>query len=220
MRTVALRAILLVACATLAVPSVAEASSRRRTRRGANPAAPSGPPRSDETVQRILADTPAGGTAYLPAGTYRTSVVVDRPMRIVASIFGTTLDADGLGRPAIEVMPGVADVSIEGVRLVRAQGDGLLARGGNDRLLLSRVAVVGCQGDGARIVASDGVVLDRCSFDLNGGDGLDVAGRGTKASRLSFLGGRAAAVVLRGEDVALVDSLFVGGPAGVVSWAS
>ena len=95
-------------------------------------------------------------------------------------------------------------------------GGGMLARGGNDRLLLSRVAVVGCQGDGARIAASDGVVLDRCSFDLNGGDGLDVAGRGTKASRLSFRDGRAAAAVLRGEDATLVDSLFVGGPQGVV----
>ena len=216
MRSVLLPALVLATLCGSLLPTSAEAGSRRRVRRGANPpVAPAGL-RSDELVQRVLADTPTGGTAYLPLGAFRTAIVIDRPMRLVGSPAGTTLDAGTLGRPVIEILAGVSDVSIEGVRLERSQLDGLVARGNNDRLVLSRVVFAGHASNGARVAASDGVVVDRCSFEGNAADGLDLAGRNARISRCTFKDGRGAAAVLRGENASLTNCTVDGGAVGIV----
>jgi hypothetical protein len=171
---------------------------------------------SDDAVAALLAQAPAGGTVLLPRGTFRSAIVVDRPLRLVGHPAGTTIDADGLGRPAIDVLAGVADVTIEGLRLQRADGDGLVARGGNDRLALSRVAVSACDGVGVRVLASAGVTIDRSTVELNAGGGLDLEGVGTKATRLFVRQNGGVGLALRGKDGLVTDSSLQGGAVGLL----
>ena len=218
MRSVLVRVgFIALAAAAGFVPATAEASSRRRVRRGAPiPAGSSAPAMADDLVTSLLAQTPSGGTLLLPRGTYRSAIVVDRPMRIVGHPAGTTLDADDLGRPAIEVLTGVADVTIEGLRLQRADVEGLVARGGNDRLTLSRVAVSACGGVGVRVLSSAAVTIDRTTLESNAGGGLDLEGTSAKASRLSVNRNGGVGVTLRGKDGLLTDSALQGGAIGIV----
>jgi hypothetical protein len=214
------RPIVLTALAlTLAValPSAAEAGSRRRVRPfgSGGSATTSTPVRSDEAIQAALAKTPAGGVCVLPAGAWRSAIVVDRPLSIVGSGSGTTLDATGLGRPAIEILAGVTDVTIDGLRLVGAGSDGLAARGGNDRLTIRRTTIVGCAGFGARIEASATVVLERSTFDGNAAGGLDLVAVGGRASALAFRANRGAAASIGGKDVELVDARIESGVEGL-----
>ena len=217
MRSVLVRVgLIALAAAAGFTPSTAEASNRRRVRRGAPvPAGSSTPAMADDVLASLLAQAPAGGTVLLPRGTYRSAIVIDRPLRLVGNPAGTTIDADGLGRPAIEVLAGVADVTIEGLRLQRADGDGLVARGGNDRLTLSRVAVSACDGVGVRVVASASVTIDRSTVELNAGGGLDLEGVGAKATRLFVRQNGAAGVTLRGQDGLVTDTSLQGGPIGI-----
>jgi hypothetical protein len=200
----------------VAVSQTAEAAGRRRGgRRGAPNQAPSGNVRSDESVSAVIDRTPSGGTAVLPAGIYRTSIVIDRPMTIVGSTQGTVLDATGRGRPVIEVLAGVQGVVLEDLHLASSGVDGLLAGGGNDGLTLRRVTISGSAALGARIQASAGVVLDRCSFQGNAGGGLDADGAGLQGSRLSFRANGGVAATLRGKGARLGDSAFDGAAVGI-----
>jgi len=200
--------------AALALPSIAEAGARRRIRVVGAPAAPSAPVKSDEAVTEILRRTPRGGIAQLPAGAFRTAVVIDRPMTLVASPAGTTFDATGLSRPGIEVLAGVTDVVIDGVRIVGAT-DGLVADGGNDRLAIRRVVALGCAGRGARVASSADVTIDRATFDGNGTGGLDLIAEGARLTGLSFHANGGAAATLAGRDVELADGVLEGGAEGV-----
>jgi hypothetical protein len=210
-------ALVALAVAAAFAPAVAEGAGRRRVRRGAPVATnqPAAPAMSDDVISMILSQTPSGGTAVLPRGTYRSAIVVDRPMRIVGSPGGTTIDADGLGRPALEVLQGVADVTIENVRFSRADGDGVVARGGNDRLLLMRVVVSNSGGAGLRVASSDGVIVDRSTFEANGGGGLDLEGERAKATRLYVRLNAATGVTLRGRDGLVSDCAVQGGTVGI-----
>src|SRR5688500_10165262 len=134
--------VLLVALAAL--PAVAEASGRRRTRPGLPAVTGAATPKSDEAVQAALDSTPAGGIVRLPYGVYRTAIVVDRPLTLVAHPRGTTLDSRSLGRPAIEVLEGVAGVVVDGVRIAGSDVDGIHAHDGADRLRVVRGYVERC----------------------------------------------------------------------------
>ena len=218
MRTVLIRsALVALAVAAAFAPSVAEGAGRRRVRRGAPVASnpPSTPAMADDVVTMLLSRTPAGGTVVLPRGTYRSAIVVDRPMRIVGSPGGTTIDADGLGLPALEVLAGVTDVTVENMRFARADGDGVVARGGNDRLALMRVVVSNSGGVGARVVASDGVVVDRSTFESNAGGGLSLEGEGAKATRLYFRLNGATGVAIGGKDGLVSECWVQGGAVGI-----
>ncbi len=198
----------------LSLPGLAEAG-RGRVRGAPAAPAPSGRLLSDEAVQAAVAATPAGGTAHLPAGLFRSALVVDRPMTLVGAPRGTTLDAGGLGQPAIRVLAGVTDVSIVGVRVQNATAEGILAEGGNDGLQVRGVTAAGCGGDGVRLLGGADVVVDRCAFDANGGAGLDSTGLRLLASRLLVRGNAGAGVVLRGERARVIESKFQGGAEGV-----
>lgn len=198
------------------VPTGAEAGGRRRVRPVGIGSAASGLVRSDDALRVLLAATPQGGTLRLPAGTYRTSLVIDRPMVIVGAAGGTTLDAADLGRPAIEILPGVRDVAIEAVRVFGATGDGILAGAGCDRLRLVRVAAHGCGGAGVHVLASDDVTIETSSFDENGGPGLDLDGARARVARCAFGGNGIAAARVRGEDASLRECAFTGGTDGVL----
>ena len=214
-RSLALTSMLALA-ALLVAPAVEAGSRRMRTRRGAERRGSFVAAASDESVQAILAATPAGGVARLPAGRYRTTIVIDRPVMLVGSPLGTWIDAAGLPGPAIRIAVGVEDVAIDSLRVASASAEGLLAEGGNHRLALRRSQFADCASDGVRIVASDEVAVDRCTFEGNRGNGLDAEGRGLVAFRLLARRNAGAGVVLRGEDGRLSDSGFQDGAEGVV----
>jgi hypothetical protein len=203
--------------ATVALPSLAEAGSRRRTFRGAAPVGNSAISalRSDDAVLAALAAAPAGGTVRLPLGAFRAAIVIDRPLTVLADPRGTTLDAAGLGRPAITILAGVPDVTIDGVRLVAADRDGLVAGAGCDRLRVLRSTVERCAGDGLHVDLSTGVRVEACVFDRNGGDGLDLTAIDATVVACTFRANGGAAARLAGRDVALTDGTSQGGAEGI-----
>ncbi len=203
--------------AAAVVPSLAEAGSRRWVRPFGNGASakPTVGVKSDDAVQQVIRSTPAGGVAILPFGSFRAAIVIDRPMTILAAREGTTFDATGLNLPAIEILAGVTDVTIDGLRLVGAGSEGLVARGGNDRLALRRLTVVASTGVGIRILSSADVVLERISLEGNLGGGLDLVATRARLSGVSFRANGGTAATLGGVDVELLDSAFEGGAEGV-----
>jgi hypothetical protein len=205
--------VLVAVLAVAAVPALAEAGSRRRTRRGVAPVTTATAPKSDEAVQAAIASTPTGGVAWLPYGVYRTAIVIDRPMTVVSDRRGTTLDAAGLGRPAIEVR--VAGVTIDGVRVTASSVDGIVAGEAADRVRLVRCVVEACAGDGIRIGAAASVTVDSCVLDRNGGDGVDISARGGVVERSTFRENVGAGVRVGGEDVRVSDCTFLGGAEGI-----
>lgn len=198
-------------------PSLAEAGARRWVRPVGNGGAskPVAGVKSDDAVQQVIRSTPAGGVAILPLGAFRAAVVIDRPMTLLAAREGTTFDATGLNLPAIEILPGVTDVTIDGLRLVGAGAEGLVARGGNDRLALRRLTVAASTGVGVRILSSADVVLERVSLEGNLGGGLDLVATRARLSGVSFRANGGTAAVLGGLDVELLDSAFEGGAEGI-----
>lgn len=217
LRRPSLIALLTLAAFTVA-PTVAEAGSARRTRRPA-PIANGGTIsslKSDESVQAALAATPAGGTLRLPFGAFRTALVIDRPMTVVADPRGTRLDAKGLGRAAIEVRPGVVGVAVHGVVVSASDMDGMTVGAGCDGLRVSRSTFERCLGDGLNVARSADVRVEGCVFDRNGGDGLDLDAVGGVVTGCTFRENGGAAVRLAGEDVALTTSSSNGGAEGVV----
>lgn len=204
--------------AVVAVPSIAEAGARRRVRVGGRAPSVAGlgtqAVKSDEQIQQIIRSTPTGGVAQLPAGAFRTAVVIDRPMTLVAAPAGTTFDASTLGLPGIEILAGVADVAIEGVRIVGAT-DGIAARGGNDRLALRRVTVAASSNVGARIATSADVSLADVAFDGNVGGGLDLTATRARLTGLAFRANGGASARLAGQDVELTDGVFDAADEGV-----
>ena len=200
----------------LAAPVRAEAGGRRPVRPVGIAATPTGLVRSDDAVRVLLEATPAGGTLRLPAGAFRTSLVIDRPMTIVGAAAGTTLDATGRGRAALEIVAGVRDVSIEGVRIVGATGDGLFAAGANGGLRLVRVAVSGSGAAGVRVLSSDDVTLETCTFAQNGATGVDLDGARARVMRCAFLDNGVAGARLRGPDALVRECSFDGGADGLL----
>jgi hypothetical protein len=207
-------AVLLLGTA-LAVPAVAEAGPRTRARRGPGGGVAAGPTIADDPLLAVVAATPSGGRAYLPRGVFRTALILDRPMTLVGSPFGTTLDGTGLGLPGVRVLSGVADVSLQGLRVENADQDGVLAEGGNHRLQLRSVTLLHNGGDGARVVDAAGVVVDRCRLEANAGDGLDASGPALRATRLVVRRNGGAGVVVRGFQGQVTDGSFEGGADGV-----
>lgn len=205
--------LILAGAACLSAP--AEAGGRRGRRGPARTPTTTGRFLSDEALQAAIAATPSGGTATLPAGSFRGALVVDRPMTVVGAPRGTVIDGQGTGQPAIRVLAGVRDVAIVSVRVQNVGADGILAEGGNDNLEVRGASVAACAGDGVRILASADVTVDRCALDGNGGDGLDADGPRLLASRLLVRGNRGAGAVLRGERARVLDGTFEGGAEGV-----
>ena len=209
---------LTLSLAVVALPSMAEAGARRRVRIvGAAPAAGVSAPaavKSDEEIQQVIRSTPTGGVAQLPFGAFRTAVVIDRSMTLVGSPAGTTFDGSTLGLPGIEILAGVTDVTIEGVRIFGAT-DGIAARGGNDRLLLRRVAIAGASNMGARIATSADVALTDVTFDGNVGGGLDLTATRARLTGLSFHANGGSSARLAGQDIELIDGAFDTAPEGV-----
>lgn len=217
LRRPSLFALLTLAAFTVA-PAVAEAGSSRRARRPA-PIANNGTTsslKSDESVQAALAATPAGGLLRLPFGSFRTAIVVDRPMTVVADPRGTRLDAKGLGRPAIEVAAGVTGVTIDGVVVSAADTDGVAVGAGCDDLRVTRVTFERCAGDGLHVARSANVRVEGCVFDRNGGDGLDLDAVGGVVTGCTFRENGGAAARLAGTDVTITSSSSNGGAEGVV----
>lgn len=202
--------------AALLAPAGAEAGGRRQVRPVGIGATVIGLVRSDDAVRVLLAATPAGGTLHLPSGAFRTSLVIDRPMTIVGAAGGTTLDATDRSRPALEILAGVRDVSIEGVRVVSATGDGILAGGANDHLRLVRVAVSGCGAAGLRVLASDDVKIETCTFEANAGAGLVLDGTRSRVLRCAFRANGIAGARLRADDAAVRECAFDGGTDGLL----
>lgn len=200
--------------AAATVPSLAEAGARRRVRLPGNAPIATTAVKSDESIHEAIRRTPTNGVCRLPRGAFRTTITVDRSMTIVASPLGTTIDATSLGRPAVEILAGVADVTIDGVRVVGAT-DGIVAQGGNDRLSLRRVTVVASSGVGVRVALSGDVSLDRVVFDGNALGGLDLVARRARLTGLSFRSNGAPSATLGGEDVELLESAFDSSPEGV-----
>ncbi|MFO0934546.1 MAG: right-handed parallel beta-helix repeat-containing protein [Planctomycetota bacterium] len=217
LRRPSLFALLTLAAFTVA-PAVAEAGSSRRARRPA-PIANNGTTsslKSDESVQAALAATAAGGLLRLPFGSYRTAIVIDRPMTVVADPRGTRLDAKGLGRPAIEVVAGVTGVTIDGVVVSAADTDGVAVGAGCDGLRLTRSTFERNGGDGLHVARSADVRIEGCVFDRNAGDGLDLDAVGGVVTGCTFRENGGAAVRLAGTDVTLTTSSSNGGAEGVV----
>lgn len=211
-------AVVLALAAASAVPSVAEAGSSRRTRR-AGPFVGNGSIsalKSDESVQAALAATPAGGVLQLPFGSFRTSIVIDRPMTVVANPRGTRLDAKGLGRPAVEVLAGVVGVTIDGVYVTAADGDGIQVGEGCDDLRIARTTVERCAGDGIRVRHSADVRVEGCVLHRNAGDGLELDAAGGVVTGCTFRENGGAAARLAGTDVTLTSTSSTGGAEGVV----
>lgn len=213
--TVALGLAAVLGTALLA-PSGAEADGRRRLRPVGIGATTSALVRSDDALRALLAATPAGGTLRLPAGAFRTGLVIDRPMTIVGGATGTTLDATDLGRPALEILPGVRDVAIEAVRVVGASGDGILAGGANARLRLVRVAVSGSGAAGLRVLASDDVTIEASTFERNGGPGVDLDGARARLLRCALRSNGIAGARLRGVDAGVRECELDGGTDGLL----
>lgn len=209
---------LLALAAIVAVPSIAEAGSSRRSRR-ASPFVASTTTsglKSDESVQAALAATPAGGTVVLPFGSFRTSIVIDRPLTVVGHPRGTRLDAKGLGRAAIEILPGVTDVTLDGLYVTTADLDGIAAGAGCARLRIARTTVERCLGDGIRVERSTDVRVEGCVLDRNAGDGLDLDATGGVVTGCTFRENGGAAARLRGSDVVLTSASSTGGAEGIV----
>lgn len=204
--------------ATFAVaPAIAEAGSARRARRPA-PIANNGAIsslKSDESVQAALAATPAGGLLRLPFGAFRTSIVIDRPMTVVADPRGTRLDAKGLGRPAIEVLAGVTGVTVDGVVVSAADTDGMSVGAGCDGLHVTRATFERCAGDGLHVARSADVRIEGCVFDRNTGDGLDLDADRAVVTGCTFRENGGVAARLAGLDVTLTTSSSNGGAEGV-----
>jgi hypothetical protein len=214
-------ALAVVASAVVLASPSAEAANRRRVPRGAGgqgAAVRTLAVRSDEAIAALLATAPAGATISLPPGRFHAAFVIDRPLRVVGSPFGTSLEAFAAdGRPVVTVAAGVADVTIEGLTLVGGAPASLHALGGNDRLAIRRVGVEAASGEGIRVDGtSSGVVVERSTLDRCGGAGLVVAAHGAALSRLEVRPGGGPGAVLRGEDVAIESSSFDGGAEGVV----
>lgn len=172
--------------------------------------------KSDESVVAALAATPAGGVCRLPFGSFRTAVVVDRPMTLVADPRGTRLDAKGLGRPAIEVVAGVAGVTLDGVHVTASDVEGIRVGEACDGLRLMRVTVERCTGPGVVVARSASVRLEHLVIDRNGGDGLDLHAVGGRVVGGRWRQNPGAAVRLRGSDVEFTGALIEGGAEGVV----
>ncbi len=209
---------LLALAAILAVPSVAEAGSSRRSRR-ASPFVTSSTTsglKSDESVQAALAATPAGGTVVLPFGSFRTSIVIDRPLTVVGHPRGTRLDAKGLGRAAVTILPGVTDVTLDGLYVTTADLDGIAVGAGCDRLRISRTTAERCLGDGLRVERSTDVRVEGFVGDRNAGDGLDLDAAGGVVTGCSFRANGGAAARLRGSDIVLTTTSSTGGAEGIV----
>jgi hypothetical protein len=209
-----------VTAAALVFPARAEAAPRRffwsSPTRGGTSVTRQTPVKSDEAVQAVISRTPAGGIADLPQGTFRTSVVIDRPMTLRANVRGTTFDGQGLGVPVVTVVPGVAGVAIEGLRVQNGTVEGILAGAGADSLRLLRVTVADCGGDGIRLGGVAGARLDLCVLDGNAGDGLDAGGTGLGADRVTARGNTRAAVRVLGTGAHVTELLAVGGAEGLV----
>ena len=200
-----------------AVPSLAEAGSRRRVRRGGSLSLGLAgvPARSDEAVRAALAATPAGGVVTLPYGVFRTSLVIDRPLTLVGDPRGTRIDASGLGRPGIEILPGVEDVTIDGIAVSSSSVEGIRVGADTARISIRRVTIADCSGLGLQIGAAAEVTVDLCTLERNAGGGLEVAARGARLARLSFRSNGGAQARLAGEDVEISDATFTGGAVGV-----
>lgn len=203
----------------LGVPSVAEAAPRRFFRkmpaRTGTTATNLTPVKSDELVQAAIARTPTGGIADLPQGTFRTAVVIDRPMTLRAHARGTTFDGKGLGVAVVTIAPGVAAVTIEGLRVQNGSVEGILAGTHADGLTLTRVTVTGCGADGVRLEEVAGARLDLCVLDGNGDDGLDATGSDLGASRVTARSNAGAGIVVRGPRARVTELLAVGGTEGL-----
>ncbi len=216
MRSIATVGLAAVLATALGAASEAEAGSRRTVRPVGVALADPGLVRSDDAVRALLAATPAGGTLVLPSGAFRTSLVIDRPMTIVGAPAGTTLDATGRSGPALEILAGVRGVSVEGVRVVGATRDGLLAAGGNDGLRLVRVAVVGSGAAGVRVLTSGDVVIESCTFAGNAATGIDLDGARARILRCAFRDNGVAGARLRGASSFVRECAFEGGTDGIL----
>jgi nitrous oxidase accessory protein NosD len=171
--------------------------------------------KSDESVQAALARAPDGGTVWLPYGTFRSSIRIDRPLKVRAHPRGTTLDGKGMSGPILVIAPGVTGVEIEGVRLQNGGGVGLHVGEGATDVSLVRLLVVRCAGDGLRVEAGAGVRIDRCVLEENGGDGLGSRADDLVALRVTALRNGGAGLRLQGADARVEDAILVGGGVGI-----
>ena len=200
-----------------AAPSWAEAGSRRRVRRGGSGSMglAAMPLKSEEAVLAALAAAPAGGTVLLPYGAFRTAIVIDRPLTLLGHPWGTTLDATGRGRPAIEILPGVTDVVVDGVCVTGSGVEGIRVGADAARITIRRATVLGSALQGLLVGRAEDVTVDLATFENNAGGGLEVGAKGAHLTRLALRGNGASQARLAGEDVELTDATFVGGATGV-----
>ena len=206
-----------VLASALAVPCVAEAAPPRHVAPSLRAVTTSTTPvKSDESVQAAIQRTPTGGVAYLPQGAFRTKVVIERPMTLVAHSRGTTFDGGNLGGAVVTIAPGVTDVRIEGLVVRNASEEGIFADAATERLSLSRVTVASCGTDGIRLVGAIGARLDLCVLEDNTGDGIDAEGSGLWATRVTAQRNGGSAVVVRGMGARVSDLVVVGGRTGLL----
>lgn len=128
------------------------------------------------TLEAGLALVETGGELSLSSGTYRESVVVDRPVKIAGAGRGATVIAAAAG-PALSVRGGLVELS--GASLSAGVGDGpvLAVEGGS--ITLRGCAVSGgsvgalVQGRGSVVRAVD-TLFSRSATGVSAADGADV----------------------------------------------